>query len=637
MSPNLTHALDREVMDAASDSNAFRAAGSLRRTVADAAAKLFTAEVADRESLRIAMMSAHGHLASMSNRYGDRRRHRSFALRIGSEGISEAPTSARLAIAYAESVVNWGYDSLCPSDRLHLQANLANAWRNCRVALEALEDETLRPSLLSQWSSAHRCQAAFFGKPSGWRYAEHARSVSEANLAQHPTSTLAKIDSGLTKWSCARFAQNEADFYELSQEAENLIREAHLDGSGIATICLARFLRQTYRPLEALNAFRLYAQRESHLRLVYPECHIVGEAAVMLLHQDLDEEILKPALEWSSRLLGNAIEAGYSNARLLVPLARIRLALGDEQSSSYFLRELMPHGQVEWLRAIELAREALRNQDAERLHAAFALGISDGHVWNSIATFIKDTQGDDDLALTMYEEAAQLSPSSAAIHTNIARLLLDRKNPADNPRIKHHLDRAGTHADFAFRWWRPLRALLDSRTKPESLANSGYKTRTGFDSMNRIYREFLKLSGDSENPHKRGYDFQPLVQRLLRLTFGTSNVAGSTNLGGFQSDASFLHQGIGYRVEMSWDSKPNDRREVRDLYDRMSRVAGTRGLLVSMSGFGTGAVEEIARLRSSQIILTLDQEELKAILQGESRLESQLDQKLSIVYLRSFA
>ena len=634
---NLTYALDREVRDAASDPNAFRAAGSLRRTVADAAARLFTAESSDREPLRIAIISAHGHLASMSNRFVDRRRHRSFALRIGSEGIAEAPTSARLAIAYAESVVNWGYDSLCPSDRSHLQTNLANAWRNCRTALGALEDETLRPALLSQWASVHRCQAAFFGKPSGWHYAKHARSVSDANLAQHPTSTLAKIDSGLTKWSSARFAQNEEQFYELSQGAETLVREAYVDGSSIAAICLARFLRQTYRPLEALNTFRAYAQRESRLRLVYPECHIVGEAAVMLLHHDLKDEILKPALEWSSRLLGDAIEAGYSNARILVPLARLRFALGDEQSSSYFLRELMPHGKVEWLHAIKLAREALRNQDSERLQTAFALGISDAHVWNSIATFIKDTQGDDDLALTMYEQAALLSPGSAAIHTNIARLLLDRRTPEDNPRIKYHLDRAGTHADFSFRWWRPLRALLESRTHSDFAASSGYKTRPGFDSINRIYREFSKLSNKSDDPQRRGYDFQSLVQRLLRLTFGTSNVAGSTNLGGIQSDASFFYQGIGYRVEMSWDSKPNDRSEVLKLSARTSRVVGTRGLLISMSGFGAGVADEIARLRSSQIILTLDEKELNAILQGEARLESQLDQKLSTIYLNSFA
>ena len=156
---------DRELGAAISDPNAFRAAGSLRRTLADASARLSTAELTDRESLRVLIISAHGHLASMSSRFGDRRRHRSFALRIGTEGIIENPTSAPLAIAYAESVVNWGYDSLCPSDRSHLQANLANAWRNCRAALESLNDEKLRPALLSQWASVHRCQAAFFGKP----------------------------------------------------------------------------------------------------------------------------------------------------------------------------------------------------------------------------------------------------------------------------------------------------------------------------------------------------------------------------------------------------------------------------------------------------------------------------------------
>lgn len=462
MQRNATVSFDRDVRDAISDRNAYRAAGSLRRLIANAGAKLPGAEGSEREQLRVVMMTAHGHLASMSNRFVDRRRHRSYALRVGSEGLIEAPTSASLAIAYAEAVVDWGYDSLCPSDRSHLQANLASAWRNCRAALECLDDPTLRPAVLAQWASVHRCQAAFFGKSSGWRYAEHAKSVSEANLQQHPTSTLAKIDFGLTKWSLARFAQSEEQFYALSQDAETHIREAHTDGSAVATICLARFLRQTYRPLEAIDTFRLYAQREPRIRVLYPECHTVGEAAVMLLHQDLEDKALLPVIEWSSRLLEDAVEAGYASARVLISLARLKLALGDQESSTYFLRELMPNGQVNWLDAINSARDALRNQDADRLHSAFALGISDGHVWNNIGTFIKDTQNDVDLALAMYDEAAQLSPGSAAVHTNIARLLLDRNRPEDTPRIKHHLDRAGLHADFSFRWWRPLRARYDS-------------------------------------------------------------------------------------------------------------------------------------------------------------------------------
>ena len=481
----------------------------------------------DRICARISISTSYNHLAVLSSKYADRFKYRARALRVCSEGLREFPTSGALVMAWSDSVVNWAYDSLCPSDRSRLQTNLAHAWRNCR------------------------CQAAFFGRPGGWRYVKRALRISESSCNQNQESALANLDSRLTFWTAARYAQTEDEFYERSQRAEKHLRIAHRAGASIGTLNLARFYRQTYRPIQALNTYREFSEREKRIRIVYPEAHFAGEAAIMLLHQEIDENVRARMLKWVDTLLSSAIEAGYNNARILIPLARLRYYFDDSDSGSYFLRELMPNGKLDWMEAVDVARKALAEHDTDLLHSAFALGITNGSVWNSLATFVKDVELNESLALGLYNESAQLSPGSPVVHTNIARLLMERNHDNDIPLIKRHLELAGVHSDFSFRWWRPLKNELEERLRGKKTPITGYSTKQGRESINLLYKMFLRLERDgAEEPHARGLKFQNLFLRLLRLTFGMDRSAGSLSLAGIQSDASFVHESIGYRVEI---------------------------------------------------------------------------------------
>lgn len=629
--------VEAALRSALSDKNAYRATQTLRRVISDGERQVCRPDSTEHATLRATMTRAYTALANVAPKYAERFRCRGRALTVASDGLRQNPTSGILVLAWSEAVVNWGYDSLTPPDRARIQMNLARAWRNCRAALDVPANDKVQVALLSQWSSVHRCQAALFGPLDGRQYIRHALSISEANHAQNPTNALAQIDYGLTLWSSARFAGTEDDFYDLTQRAENRLQVAHANGSPIATLSLARLYRQTYRPIQAIEAFKEYANREPQIRLVYPECHVAGEAATMLLHREIDRENLAPLLDWTSHLLSSALEAGYVNARLLVPIARIRYALGDLNSSTYFLRQIMPDGHLDWQDAIEVARKALRDQDTDLLHSAFALGIADGLVWNSLGTFINETTEDEGLALDLYDEAAQLSPGSPVVHTNIARLLLERNNSNDTPRIERHLELAGIHSDFSFRWWRPLRNRLAEKLAGRSVPSRGYSAKRDRESINRLYQEFLALERDDSNPHVRGAAFQELFFRLLRLTYGTDRSSGSLSLGGIQSDASFMRGTVGYRAEISWDSRPNDRSEVDKLISRLDRAIGARGLLVSMSGFTEGVTHEIDRQKSSHIILTLGPDEVRSILRGTARFESILEAKEAMHFLASFA
>ena len=125
-----------------------------------------------------------------------------------------------------------------------------------------------------------------------------------------------------------------------------------------------------------------------------------------------------------------------------------------------------------------------------------------------------------------------------------------------------------------------------------------------------------------------------LFVRVLRLTYGTENVKGSLNLDGIQSDASFKHGENFYRAEISWDSRPNDRSEVGKLNERLDRDLDTRGLLVSMSGFTSGVTDELRRQKPKHVIFLIDRVEFRLVLQGETRLESLIEEKEKQWYFR---
>ncbi|PCI10858.1 MAG: hypothetical protein COB71_12110 [Thiotrichales bacterium] len=296
----------------------------------------------------------------------------------------------------------------------------------------------------------------------------------------------------------------------------------------------------------------------------------------------------------------------------------------------------MPNGELDWKEVIATARKAFREENSDLLQSAFAPGITDGHVWNSLATLVRDVESDDSFSLALYGEAARLSPHSAVIHTNISRVLLERDSLEDVPKIKRHIELAIKYSDFSFRWWMPLRNQLAARHTERSTPTTGYKVKKDRESINCLYMEFMALERIDDQPHSRGRAFPDIFLRLLRLTFGIDRTAGSLKLAGMESDASFIHGGIGYRAEVSWDNRPNDRSEIDKLKNRLERTAGTRGVLVSMSGFTKTVSDEINRLREKCVIFTLDPDEIREVFQGKSRLESLLEEKTNQHFLTSF-
>lgn len=300
--------------------------------------------------------------------------------------------------------------------------------------------------------------------------------------------------------------------------------------------------------------------------------------------------------------------------------ARIKFYLEDIAGGTSFLKEITRSENTDWKLAVEEARSAIESDDLDLLYRAFALGMTEGAVWNSLGTFAKDVLKEPDFAVRLYKTGLQLSPSSPVLHTNIARIYLESLDAAALPEAKRHLDAAREHADFSFRWWKPLYDTLFQRLDKTSKLY-GYSVSSDSESVDLIYSQFLSLEADTSNATARGNQVADLFARVLRLTYGTENVVASVLLEGIQSDATFKHGHIFYRAEISWDSRPNDRSEIGKLIERLDRDHDTRGLLVSMSGFTSGVREELQRQKPKHVIFLIDREEFRQVLQGETRLE----------------
>lgn len=627
--PSITEQLEEQMYGAMSLVSQFDCRRVFDRLITSTK-ELYNDHPEDDGILRIRAL-VFGHLASLSSNASERQKYRALSLRTCSDRLKENPDSSILVTTYANAAVDWFFDSFSLSDQFRLRGVLARARKECLRLARLEERRDLKIHLLIQSASVLRAQAVM-NRSGAESLTKRALDISKAVHNFDPSSPIALLDLGQSLWANARWSNREENYYQQMQEAERFLFEAHEKGLALATLCLSRLFRQTYRPVQAIDWFVEYSKREAKRRLVLCNVYLVGEASIMLFHRSSDQEGRTKRLEWCRDILQESLDAGYNNARTLVALARLHFALNDEIRGLGFLQTIARNDRTDWTLAVAEAKRAIDEGNFEYLNTAFALGISDGLVWNSLGTFAKDVLSDIDQALDLYGVAEKLSPHSPVIHTNIARICIERGDSPSLISAKKHIDHAKKYSDFSFRWWKPLERELAEKTSSDAFKVYDVSDDAEGDSLDKIYSVFGVLDHPDKSATNRGKELEALFLRMLKLTYGTQKVAGSTRPDSIQSDATFEHGSFWYRAEISWDRSPNNRSEIDKLIARLRRTVGVRGLLVSMSGFTKGVLREIEHERGNFIILTLDKAELEEILSGRSSFAGLMDEKLSGVF-----
>lgn len=126
------------------------------------------------------------------------------------------------------------------------------------------------------------------------------------------------------------------------------------------------------------------------------------------------------------------------------------------------------------------------------------------------------------------------------------------------------------------------------------------------------YGRMRRLEGMT--PQQRGQQFNEFIANLLRC-WRLDRVDANVRSAG-EIDVTFAINSTRFILEAKWEQGPVDYGPMAKLRGRITqRLAGTRGVLLSMSGYSGEAVEGILRGQQPDMLL-LDRTHLEAMLSG---------------------
>ena len=82
-----------------------------------------------------------------------------------------------------------------------------------------------------------------------------------------------------------------------------------------------------------------------------------------------------------------------------------------------------------------------------------------------------------------------------------------------------------------------------------------------------------------------------------------------------------------FLIECKWEKKPIEAAVVRELCGRLNNRIGVQGIITSMSGFTSGAVEQAESFASSRIILFFGKEDIESMIYQIEIFSTLLDEK----------
>jgi hypothetical protein len=154
-------------------------------------------------------------------------------------------------------------------------------------------------------------------------------------------------------------------------------------------------------------------------------------------------------------------------------------------------------------------------------------------------------------------------------------------------------------------------------------------THQGLEAV-RKWRQRKALSEELERvetlaPQPRGHALQKLLAKAVEQ-FGWLQEE-SVRTSHEEMDVIIYHDREYYLVECKWVAEPVEAAVVRELKGKLDNRVDVRGIVVSMSGFSAGAVEQAADYAGQRVILLFGPEDVRALVSQESTFEELLNEK----------
>ncbi len=127
------------------------------------------------------------------------------------------------------------------------------------------------------------------------------------------------------------------------------------------------------------------------------------------------------------------------------------------------------------------------------------------------------------------------------------------------------------------------------------------------------------------NPQQRGRELQRLFARVVEQHGWLQEESVKTS---HEEMDVIVYRGREYfLVECKWEKQPIEAGVIRELHGKLSNRVDVRGIVVSMSGFTKGAVEQVESYSASRIVLLFGPEDVRAMVDGSITFDELLDGK----------
>lgn len=242
----------------------------------------------------------------------------------------------------------------------------------------------------------------------------------------------------------------------------------------------------------------------------------------------------------------------------------------------------------------------------------------------------------------LHAERNNIPADELKSHNQRARdLILDRLARAyDENGTSGYADYQSMMTDFGLEMYLVINTLqfLNERGYTESYYYAGTSriTQRGLDYANQwrkrrsLVEEFSLLS--LWEPIPRGRGFQKWFARLVESQGWTQEEGVKT-----KSEEMDVIINIGrdyYMIECKWERDPIEAGAIRELHGKLAKRAGMNGIVVSMSGFTSGAEKEVVDFAHSELILLFGPGDVQSIIDGKVTFAELLNTKYEALIKR---
>jgi hypothetical protein len=143
-------------------------------------------------------------------------------------------------------------------------------------------------------------------------------------------------------------------------------------------------------------------------------------------------------------------------------------------------------------------------------------------------------------------------------------------------------------------------------------------------------KEFERLSEMS--PQAKGRALQKLIAKIVERD-GWPQLEGART-SHEEMDVVIFRPPDYYVIECKWVKDPVEANVIRELIGKVGNRAGVRGIVVSMSGFTKGAIEQVEDHSNTRAILLFGPENVRSLVYGQSTFDELLDGKCRELIVR---